>query len=337
MNDWKSLLRADPTGWLLEEENPSVRYSTLGDILDIPADSPEALLARNQVMKTGVVPKILAKQEPGGYWGIPENFYEHSKYKGTVWQLIVLAELGADGSDSRVRNACEFVLQNSQETIAGGFSICGKPGTGGDLNLVIPCLTGNMVYSLIRLGYLDDPLVKKGIDWITQYQRFDDRIDKAPRGGPYDTTLRCWGRHTCSMGAIKALKALAEIPENVRTPEVKETLIKGAEYFLKHHVHKRSHNPEKVCKPGWLNFGFPIMYNTDALEILSVLTRLGYSDPRMQEAIDLVLSKQDEQGRWTLETTYNGRFQVNIEAKGEPSKWITLNVLKVLKARALTP
>ncbi len=51
----------------------------------------------------------------------------------------------------------------------------------------------------------------------------------------------------------------------------------------------------------------------------------------MQEAIDLVTAKQDKEGRWRLESTFNGRFQTNIEQKGKPSKWITLNALKVLK------
>ena len=69
------------------------------------------------------------------------------------------------------------------------------------------------------------------------------------------------------------------------------------------------------------------MWNTDALEFLGILTRLGYKDERMQEAVDLVVSKQDDQGRWKLETTFRKRFQVNIEEKGKPSKWITLNAL----------
>jgi hypothetical protein len=73
------------------------------------------------------------------------------------------------------------------------------------------------------------------------------------------------------------------------------------------------------------------MYQTDVLEILGILTRLGYHDERMQEAIDLLISKQDNQGKWKLESTFNGRFQTNIEHKGKPSKWITLNALKVLK------
>jgi len=73
------------------------------------------------------------------------------------------------------------------------------------------------------------------------------------------------------------------------------------------------------------------MWNTDALEILGILTKLDYRDRRMREAVDLVISKQDDQGKWKLESTCNGRFQENIEQKGKPSRWITLNAIKVLR------
>ncbi len=112
---------------------------------------------------------------------------------------------------------------------------------------------------------------------------------------------------------------------------VKQTIEKGAEYLLLHHVFKSSHNLSRVPKPGWLKFGFPLMYQVDALEILGILTKLDYKDKRMQEAIDLVISKQDNEGRWMLENTFNGRYQVNIEQKEKPSKWITLHALRVLK------
>ena len=176
MNDWKSVLKADPTGWLLEEENPSVRYLTLTDILGIPVDDPEVRKARDAIMETGVVPQILAKQEGGGYWDKPEKLYV-AKYKGTVWQLIILAELLADGKDERIREACEFLLENSQDRESDGFSMHRSATTGGGRHSeVIPCLTGNMVWSLIRLGYLNDPRVQRGISWIATYQRFDDAI-----------------------------------------------------------------------------------------------------------------------------------------------------------------
>ena len=82
--------------WLSEEDNPSVRYYTLTEILDKENDDNQVKAARKAIMTSGVVPRLLEKQNAGGYWGIPEDFYMRSKYKGTVWTLIVLAELGAD-------------------------------------------------------------------------------------------------------------------------------------------------------------------------------------------------------------------------------------------------
>jgi hypothetical protein len=332
MESWKSELHADPTEWLLEKNNPSVRYFALRDLLEKPKTNSEVKDAKQDIMKTGVVPAILTKQKKEGYWDEPGRFYE-AKYKGAVWQLMILAELGADGNDDRIRKACEFILSFSQDLESGGFAHSSSAKIGGGRHSeVIPCLTGNMVWSLIRLGYLTDPRIQRAIGWITKYQRFDDRISEVLKGWPYDRLKTgCFSRHTCHMGAVKALKALTEIPENKRTTTVKKTIEKGAEYFLLHHVFKSSHNLDRVPKPGWLKFGFPLMYQTDALEILGILTKLQYKDKRMQEAVDLLISKQDNQGKWLLENTFNGRYQVNIERKGKTSKWITLKALTTLK------
>jgi hypothetical protein len=178
---------------------------------------------------------------------------------------------------------------------------------------------------------LDDPRVQRATDWITTCQRFDDAESEAPTGWPYDTWEMCWGRHTCHMGAVKALKALSEIPPERRSPEVRRTLADGVEHLLKHHVHRRSHDLQRDSKPGWRRFGFPLMYQTDVLEILGILIRLGVSDERMDEALALVAGKQDAEGRWKLQSTFNGRFVVDIEAKGEPSRWITLRALTALR------
>jgi len=331
MGDWKHVLKADPVNWLLEKDNPSVRYFALSQLLDKPESSSEVQAAKKEIMLTGAVPNILAKQNVGGYWEAPEKFYT-AKYKGTVWQLIILAELGANGNDERVKKACEFILANSQDHKSGGFSAwLSVTVSGGRYSGVLPCLTGNMVWSLIRLGFLDDPRVQRGIDWIVQYQRFDDGEAYPPKIWPYEKATSCFGKHSCHMGVVKSLKALAEIPAEKRSKAVDDTIERGVEYMLKHHIHKRSHNLSKVSKPGWLKLGFPLMYQTDVLEILGILTKLGCKDERMQEAVDLVIAKQDEQGRWNLENTFNGRFQTNIEQKGSNSKWITLNALKALK------
>ena len=48
MNDWKSLLNEDPIDWLLEENNPSVRFFALTEILNKPEDNAEVILAKKE-------------------------------------------------------------------------------------------------------------------------------------------------------------------------------------------------------------------------------------------------------------------------------------------------
>ena len=332
VSEWGSMPGVDPIPWLLEGDNPSVRYFTLTDLLGAAPDDAEVVAARRGIMSYGTVPRILAAQAGDGHWEGRDHYYT-AKYRGTVWQLIILAALGADGADQRVRGGCEAILCDAQDTESGGFAVSRAKKDGGGLHSsVIPCLTGNLVWSLIRLGMLDDPRVQRGVDWITTYQRFDDGEGEAPAGWPYDRWEMCWGRHTCHMGAVKALKALAAIPPERRSPEVERTIAQGAEFMLRHHIHKRSHDLAKDSKRGWRRLGFPLMYQTDMLEILGVLTTLGYRDERMQEALRLVAGKADSQGRWMLESTFNDRFLVPIEVKGEPSRWVTLEALRVLKS-----
>lgn len=331
MKNWQSYLNEKNLNWLLEDENPSVKFYTLVDILEKPFDNQDVIDLKKHIMKTGIVPKILKKQKPDGFWGKPEDFYARSKYKGTVWNLIILASVGADENDSRIKNTCEFILKNSQDPIRGGFAHCrSKKGTG-EPGKVIPCLTGNMIWSLIRFGYLEDTRVQRGIEWITKYQRFDDGDAKHLDDWPYKAHKACFSKHSCHMGVVKAIKALAEIPKNKRSKDVKNTIDKGVEYLLIHHIYKRSHNLSKVSKPGWLRLGFPHMYQDDILEILNILTDLGVHDKRMQDAVNKVVSKQDNQGKWILENTFNGRYITNIETKGKPSRWVTLNAVKMLK------
>ena len=331
MKTYNEFVSDDTINWLLEDDNPSVKYYTLINLLGKSVSNQEVINAKNQIMKKGVVPKILSKQKEGGYWGIEDDFYVRAKYKGTVWNFIILAELGADEKDPRIKDTCEFIFKKSQDLKSGGFSCESTASNGGAPSKVIPCLTGNMVWSFIRFDYLEDPRVQKGIEWLTTYQRFDDGIQELPKDWLYKSRTACFSKHSCHMGVVKTLKALVEIPQNKRNTNDKKTIDKAVEYLLIHHIYKKSHDLSKVSKQGWLRLGFPLMYQTDILEVLDLLTRLNIKDDRMQDALDILISKQDKQRRWKLENTFNGKFLVNIETKGMPSKWITLKTLQVLK------
>ncbi|NLB55675.1 MAG: nitrogen fixation protein NifH [Lentisphaerae bacterium] len=331
MLDWKSMLTADTMKWLLEEENPSVRYYTLKDILDKSEHEPEVQQAKREIMKCGIVPDILRKQQEPSYLKTYSDFYTE-KYKGLVWQLIVLAQMGAE-SNSQIIEQCEYLLNISQEAADGGFSMhTAVKKSGGRIAEVIPCLTGNMVWSLIHFGYVDDPRLQRAVDWITRFMRLNDGNEDTPQIPPYDRYEMCWGKHTCFMGAVKALKGLSGIPQGQRTSEINDTINKVAEFLLIHRIYKRSHDLSKVSKPGWLKFSFPLMYQTDVLEISEILTGLGITDSRMNDAIDVITKKQDDMGRWRIENTSNtDRLLFPLGEKGEQSKWITLRAIRVLK------
>jgi hypothetical protein len=249
-----------------------------------------------------------------------------------VWSLIALAESGAT-RNTQIEAQCEYLFEHSQEMGAGGFAMnnAAKKG-GGRTSEVIPCLTGNMVWSMIHFGYLEDARLQKGIDWLTRYMRFNDGVETDPQVPPYDRYEICWGRHTCFMGVVKALKALSAIPEEKRTDDINRTIQKAAGFLLIHHIYKQSHNPNRTAKPGWLKFGFPLMYQTDVLEILDILTALGIKDSRMDGAVNLVASKQDDAGRWRMENMYlSDRLLIPFGWKDTPSNWLTLRAMRVLK------
>ena len=107
-----------------------------------------------------------------------------------------------------------------------------------------------------KRSIIDDPRVQHGIEWMVKYQRFDDGAAKRPRGYPYDRFENCWGRHTCHMGVVKALKALSEVPEARVSPSAQRVRQDAAEYLLKHHIYRKSHDIGAISKPEWLQFGF---------------------------------------------------------------------------------
>lgn len=162
--------------------------------------------------------------------------------------------------------------------------------------------------------------------------RFNDGAADDPQVPPYDRFEMCWGAHTCHMGVLKALKGLSAFPVEKRTKETCDTIKKAAEFMLIHHIYKCSRNLKRTSKPGWLKFGYPLMYRTDIPEIPDTLTGLCDHDSRMDEAVNLVAAKQDDAGRWETENTYNSdRLLVPFTRENEPCKWITLRVMRVLK------
>jgi hypothetical protein len=326
MAHWNSYVKGIPVDWLLEEENPSVRYWTLRDICGKNENDSAVKLAKERIMKSYVVTEILKNQKPGGFWVTKEDPYV-PKYKATYHQLLILSELGAAPCEE-IRRAVDLVVENYQyESGHFNWKIL-KTARGRSSSLVDgACLTGNIVRALLHFGYLHHEGTQKALQFLVRVHE----VGWPCRAYPIDK-----GRvfpEKCYMGGVKPLIAFSLVPEEERTGEMKRIIDEEVEIYLENEIfmYLKDERGERKPKPGWMRFGFPLFYQSDALEVLDVLTRLGMKDERMQKAVDLVLSKQDENGRWNLENTFNGKMWVDIEEKGRPSKWITLKAVRVLK------
>ncbi len=322
-------LKGDSLAWLLETDpdNPGVRYFALRDLLDRPEADPEVRQARADVMNMGPVPVILEAQHPDGYWAEPGAGYWPT-YRSTGWQVILLARLGADPHDERVRRGCEYFLSHAIAA-NGGFSMSQPPVP----SKVVHCHHGDSLEALLNLGYANDSRIQAALEWQVRAITGQGglRYYKSGTSGP-GFACAANSRQPCAWGAVKAMKALLAVPPNQRTPLVQQALSAGAEFLLSRNPAVADYPYTERVSSTWFKFGFPLSYWSDILETVAVLAALGYgNDPRLSDALQFILNKQDERGRWKLEHTLNGKMWVDIEQKGQPSKWITLRVLRLLK------
>jgi hypothetical protein len=326
LEPWRRVLKGDPLPWLLAPDTPAVRHLTMRWLLDEPADLPKVRRALGAAMRTDPIAATLEAQHPEGFWVKPGAGYG-PKYTGTVWSLMFLDQLGADPRDRRIQRACAYVLEHTQAT-NGGF------GSSASNHSVVHCLNGNLLRALINFRWTDDERVKASIDWQARSitgDGFDDWHPWATAGPGFRCGIN--GGLPCAWGAIKALRGLALIPPRRRTKRVRAAIEQGTEFLLSRDPAVADYPTGTKISTNWFKLGFPSGYVADMLQNLEVLGELGHAkDPRLGGALDLLLSKQDDAGRWKNEHAYERATWVPFERTRSPSKWVTLRACRVLRA-----
>lgn len=301
--------------WLLEKDNPSVRYFALRGLLGKPESDPEVKEAKKEIMESEPVKRILSLQKPDGWWSDPDGMFTPN-YRGSAWQVAYLAELGVDPGNPRVKKAVEYVLDRIVKREGSGISM------KRTAFLNVNCYLGVFLEACIRLGYLDDERVQAGIAYAC--------------GLVTKEKLKCKYRQnlSCPWGGTKELRALSRIPEGKKTPEVRAAMDHIVKFLLKHDLARAAYPRKNKTSAHWFNFAFPRTYSADILEVLDALALAGYGRERkLGPAIEFMLSKQEKDGIWKMDFSYNDKMLAPIEEKGKPSKWVTLRALRVLKAR----
>ena len=329
-------VKEDVFHWLLERRTPSARYLTMRDLLDYQTDDPDFITARQEAHTTGRIAAILSAMDGTGYWVRPGAGY-NPKYKSTIWSIILLAQLGASVSqDERITLACDYLLDHSL-TGNGQFTMSGVPSS------TIDCLQGNLCGAMLDLG-VDDPRLQTAFDWMARSvtgEGIAPATDRTAKIRYYKGN--CAPRFACgyngnyprAWGAVKVMLAFSKLPEEQRTPLVKRAIDEGIDFLLSTDPALADYPTRDGAKPSrnWWKFGFPVFYVADVLQNVEALVGLGHGDdPRLTNALDIIREKRDDQGRWALEHNYT--TWVDFGAKNQPNKWVTVRVLRILKAVA---
>jgi hypothetical protein len=287
-------------------------------------------------MRDGPVPVILGAQEAEGYWEKPGEGY-YPKYRGTVWSVIYLAQLGADPAHPGVRKAGDYVLENSRAK-TGVFSLTSTPSGN------IHCLNGNLGAALLDLGFGEDERLRQALDMMARFVTGEGLAPAGNRKEPlrYLKSGSCGpgflcsanNRLPCAWGAVKVLRAMSRVPEEERTCTMRAALEASVDFLLSVDPATAGYPAGYSDKPSrsWFRFGFPVFYVTDVLQTAEALTEAGYGgDPRLAATYDLILGKQEKDGSWKMEYSYQGKTWADIEKRGRPSKWVTLRATRVLR------
>jgi hypothetical protein len=332
--NWMDRLNSNPIEWLLNSPAPEIRDMALGDLMDVPAADSRRIAARQESISNGNIGLVLSHMEPEGYWVKPGPGYG-PKYKSTVWAVTLLGQLGAKVTDDpRIETACQYVLDNAMAA-HGQMTYNGAKGGTFD------CLQGNLTRALLQMGCAD-PRLDRAMEWTAATVTgegiapiTEKKAEKRYTSYNCGPNFACGAnnKQPCAWGAVKIMLALSLVPVEKRTPLIQNAIRHGVDFFLG--VDPVTADwPSITGKPSrdWWMFGFPVYYVTDLLQMAEAMTALGYGkDPRMASLMELILSKQDDQGRWKLEYRYGSKTWGNYGKGGAPNEWVTVRALRVIK------
>jgi len=328
-----------PLDWLLESDDIGVRYLAMRDL--VKADTAELATVKKRAHTSGPIAAVLSKMDKEGFWVQPGAGY-NPKYTGTVWSVILLAQLGASiDMDERIATACLYILDHNL-TKHGQFTLNGLPsGT-------VDCIQGSICCSLLDLG-CSDPRLNKAFEWMARSVTGEGIAPMTDRAAPirYYSTNKCGPvfacsgtyKKPCAWGAVNVMLAFNRLPVEKRTPLINNAINTGVDFLFSKDPAKAdypigySQKPSGKPSGNWWKFGFSNFYVSDILQIAEALARLGYGkDPRLANALKIIRDKQDGQGRWLMEYDYTGKTWGDFGPKKQPNKWVTLRALRVLEA-----
>jgi hypothetical protein len=306
--------------WLLESSNPSIRYRTLMELLDRPIDDAEAIETKAKIPDWKVVKNILDLIHEDGDWPWTAS------YDSPELGFNYLGEVGIDKSNTRVAKAVDVFLSRQNEN--GQFPNIYFKTKYDDIRFSDEsCYLSMMLRGFVRMGFGDNPRIKKAIEFVLSEARWD---------GGYLCTRSYVKSGTktksCIRGSKSVLMLFAELPELWDTPQCQNLLT----YFLERKVFYRRNNFAEFVK-GEPRLIYPFYWEFDLLGVLLALSKMGYGNhPEVADAWKFLDDKMNEDGTFNLDWTMP-KCVFKVGKKGELNKWVTFNAYLAYHQRATIP
>jgi len=302
--------------WLLDSD-PSIRWQVLRDLTDAPAG--EVAAERARVAREGVGARLLALQAADGTWG--GAAWNHG-WNSTMHILWLLRLLGLDPASAEARRALDLVRDHVTWRGCGPPECAANSFFAGETE---PCINGQVAAAGAYFGQDVQTLIDRLLREQLPDGGWNCDAENGSTRSSFNTTL-------CVLEALLEHERAGPAMRSLTTAR-----LRGEEFLLERRLFRRRSTGEVIerdRKSGadWTRFAFPTWWHYDVLRGLEYLRDAGVRpDERVTEAIELVASKRDDDGRWRLETRYPGVVPVEIdEGEGRPSRWNTLRALRVL-------
>jgi hypothetical protein len=303
--------------WLLDSD-PSVRWQVMRDLTGAPAR--EVAAERARVATEGAGARLLSEQADDGRWG---GAAWNRGWNSTMHVLMLLRELGLDPTSDQARRAVGRIRDRVTWQGCGPQECSRNTFFEGEVE---PCINGQVA----AVGAYFGQDVRGIVDRLLGEQLRDGGWNCE---APERSTRSSFNTTICVLEALLEYERAGN-----RTSAVTDARLRGQEYLLERRLLRRRSTGQVIERDrkgngSWTRFAFPTWWHYDVLRGLEYLRSAGVThDDRMAEAIELVASKRDGDGRWLLETRYPGVMPVETdEGEGRPSRWNTLRALRVLR------
>jgi len=304
----------DTIDWLLDSD-PAISWQAMRDLTDT---SPREIAAeRARVPREGLGAEILACQESDGSW----RRADAPVWLPTLFTFLVLRATGIDRAEPTVESAVARLERSLRWSDHPRWDLR-PPHSGGSPFFegeVEPCINGGMLALGAYFGQPTEKLARRLVGEQLEDGGWNCEAPESVRSSFHTT--------------ICVLEGLLEYERAVGgAPQVAAARERGEEYLLERSLFRRRSTGE-VANPEFLELAFPPRYHYDLLRALDYFRAAGLRpEARMREAVNLVRSKRQADGRWLLERSYDEVLAVPIgESAGEPSRWNTLRALRVLR------